>query len=83
MKEHPILFNTEMVKATLAGIKTNTRRVIKPQPVHIRVNGKRVIDHYVSYPWEDIHEEREYRGKRWIVCGNPWVWIPEFKVVNQ
>ena len=32
MKEHPIIFSTEMVKAILEGRTTMTRRVIKPQP---------------------------------------------------
>lgn len=32
MKEHPILMNSAMVRATLAGSKTQTRRIINPQP---------------------------------------------------
>ena len=32
MKEHPIIMSTEMVKAILNDSKTQTRRVLKPQP---------------------------------------------------
>ena len=38
MAYKPILFNTEMVKAILEGRKTQTRRIIKPQPTKPRWN---------------------------------------------
>lgn len=40
------------------------------------------IDHYESYPWEDIQETRAYRGMPWYVIGNPWLSVIEFERIR-
>ena len=48
MKERPILFNGDMVRAILDGRKTQTRRPIKPQPPE----GARMISACDMWGWE-------------------------------
>lgn len=52
----------------------------KPRPVKDKHG---VIDHYESYPWEDVMETRTFRGKPWYIIGNPWVWVVEFERISR
>ena len=64
-KPKPVMKNSRLAKLLLDNEALN------------RIVGN--IAFYVSYPWEDVQELREYRGKKWYVYGNPHVWVIEFR----
>lgn len=51
MKERPILFSAPMVQAILAGRKTQTRRIIKPQPKAHTFDFASLDAAYPDKPW--------------------------------
>lgn len=73
-KERPILFSAPMVNAILAGNKTQTRRIVKPQP-DIVANLGTLVARYTP------DDERLGRLGQVIPCpyGQPgdWLWVRE------
>lgn len=68
MKETPLLFSASMVIAILNGSKTQTRRVIKPQPQTAQMIGPRMAS--LCYPGM-LHRESPYG------CFGDRIWIRE------
>ncbi len=54
----------------------------KPKPVY----AKKVLTHYVSYPWDDTGEYakmKTYRGKPHYCYPNCWCWVYEYKLIRE
>ena len=73
MKEHPILFTGDMVRAILDGRKTQTRRVIRPQPDAIAPfqDGEPTEAYYNG--WPKAGEARELKCPYGIPGDRLWV----------
>ncbi len=86
MSEKPILFNTPMVNAILAGEKTETRRIMKPQPKEaagdIRfVDGK--YKQYLGYPLgHDVPLSPYGRAGGLMWVRETWAALPHFDKIK-
>lgn len=82
MKEHPIIFSAPMVRAILAGKKTQTRRIIKPQPSpEADVMRRRNLDENLWWPvrfendtgYTAVDNTRDWKCPYGTVGGRLWV----------
>jgi hypothetical protein len=90
MSERPILFSAPMVLALLAGTKTQTRRLVKPQPVgEWAAPGKTACPYGVPGDRLWVRETWQYSG--WTDDGEPFIryradnlsWLCETRLITD
>lgn len=83
MRERPILFSAPMVQAILEGRKTQTRRVVKPQPLWVAepsvpfstvdADPKGIIACPYGRPGDHLWVKEAWQYADWTDDGYPWV----------
>lgn len=73
MKERPILFSGSMVRAILGGHKTQTRRIVNPQPAFIGDENNSVLGHTESAldgkcPYGQPGDRLNVKEHTWMWC---------------
>jgi hypothetical protein len=81
MKERPILFMAPMVRALLAGEKTETRRIVKPQPAPLPADVPRVRGDqgfwWSSHKTRSMVEPRDMGSLGPYGCKGDVLWVKE------
>jgi hypothetical protein len=84
MKERPILFSGPMVRAILEGRKTQTRRVVKPQPVFTAAQENEIVSAFPGSRLSECMTQAWLDGWVDVQCpygqpgDRPWVREPHY-----
>lgn len=76
-KERPILFNDEMVRAIIGGRKTQTRRIVKPQPTLSKRTGFNWKNRAYGLGMDDAETKRNFFDACKYGAAGDKLWVRE------